>query len=257
MEFRTQLQEIEQEIKEMCGEDPFKTFHGSFRRKERNISFEKLQHLEGLLKRRSDILDNQILLSDEEKRHISIVNNLLREQTAKMYRRTYALYQTVLAAGRDEDFDDDYVVEGRLFSNLDYDPELTISDMIPQLESDQYYGSDFAYMMAVLNYLHHRKKGESFPLAECSIQHQWGNTPNMTPQELSLVDDSLELDPWNLYPMKRKELNDINFCRAFYALTEYWGYSLLDVLHVQELWVETKVVCQNIVIDQNGRRWNP
>ena len=86
--------------------------------------------------------------TDNEVHRIEKLNALLLELTNQTYARTCLLYRNTLT-NADYSWDDDYEVEV-LSRHPEYDKDDSIYHDILRLEEDDYYGSDFAYMAALI-----------------------------------------------------------------------------------------------------------
>lgn len=134
VDLRAQLLSVEEEIKLFVGKEPLNFYL-------RNIDENKMQKLERLAGERCFILNQMFKAAPQEVRRFEKVNALLYELTVKMYKRTARLYRSLLTSEKDASFDDDYNIEGTL--NYVYNSRKSVL----QLEDDEYYGSDFNYML--------------------------------------------------------------------------------------------------------------
>ena len=134
VDLRAQLLSVEEEIKLFVGKEPLNFYL-------RNIDENKMQKLERLAGERCFILNQMFKASPQEVKRFEKVNALLYELTVKMYKRTARLYRSLLTSEKDASFDDDYNIEGTL--NYVYNSRKSVL----QLEDDEYYGSDFNYML--------------------------------------------------------------------------------------------------------------
>jgi len=177
------------------------------------------------------------------------VNDLLLNLTNQMYRRTNSLYrQTILCA--DKDFDDDYEAEGSLMIDVDYEKDEVCKDIL-QLSDDNFYGSDFAYM---INLIGESEEFHSYyfgrNIEECNIHHREECTleENECKNEL---DDGVSWAEGNLC---NSAFNDIVICHAAHSICTHHPYSIPDLLRINSYWIDVKVTCQHIT-DQQGRRY--
>ena len=168
---------------------------------------EKLM-LESLLRKRRDLLDGMLLLTPAETARMEAVNGRLYDLTQRLYAKTYSIYNSLLEAGRDTDFDDDVTIEGRLrFVVDDWEEGSSVLGM----EEDTLYGSDFVRMMDILSIL--AGDGPWHP-AGTFISYSPKHIPGMDPAELGLInslDDGASWDHAGLFP-------GICVCHAVYAL---------------------------------------
>lgn len=131
-------------------------------------------------------------------------------------------------------FDDDYEIEGSL--RFSFNGE----ESVLKLDDDSHYSSDFTQMMELLNVLIHRKT-DLHPL-ECIDLH----SPSL--------DDG---QSWDEYPFRgRKEFDDITICYAIHNFTSHLGYSIPDLIRMNDFWAEVHLTIQSITT-QNGTRYIP
>ena len=148
------LKKVETEIKERVGNNHYKFY--------KEASNEEKEVVEELLATRSFILNQmfeRFSATQDEVKLFEKVNTLLDKLTKQMYKRTTSLYRSFLASCRDNDFDDDYEVEGVLTCNLDYDCNEKENDTVLTFDNDDFYGSDFSYMIPLVAYMEEEKHG--------------------------------------------------------------------------------------------------
>ncbi len=243
---RGYLKEVEKEIKGIVGDDLMNFYYN-------NHNQEVYDKIDDLVGTRKLILDKMFVYSAEEIKRMEAVNELLYGLYKQMYRRTTNLYRTVIAHGKDEAFDDDYNVEGMLNVSVDYDINDGDYGTVLHLDTDADYGSDFAYMIYVIQ--SNRKYCHDLSyIDQCMVAHSDANTPDMSDEELdcdsSFLDDGVTWDEC----LHRPDLSHICFCHSFHALFTHLPYSLPDILRINSYAVESKIVCQRLT-DQAGRRW--
>lgn len=112
--------------------------------------------------------------------NISEVNDLLRGLTDRMYKKGARIYRQYLISGMDGAFDDDFMIDADL--RFVYNSE----ESIAKLDDEEYYGSDFNYMMNVIYDLctDTLLAGASF-----SKSIRKGDKPEMSDKELELDND--------------------------------------------------------------------
>lgn len=172
------------------------------------------------------------------------VNNRLRELSDLMYRKGARVYRQYLVAGIDGEFDDDFMIEASL--RFVYNSE----ESIIGIGDEEYYGSDFDYMVNVIYDL-----CADSPLAGASFSKGFRKTdrPEMSDRELELDNDSDAFD-WSELKITIPELDGIKICNAVNAMCVYDnGYSVPDLLRMNDFWCEVKATYQHIC-DQNGKR---
>lgn len=247
-ELRRHLLFVEILIKELVGEDPYR-FYSS-----RANNYEKYERVEALISLRQLILNKMFDATDSEVRRFEKLNALLLELTNQMYERTCLLYRNTLR-NADYSWDDDYVVEGALSYHPEYDKYDENHHDILRLEEDDYYGSDFAYMAAlVCEYEEYCNGSFGEYIETCFIWHNSGNTPDMSDKQLECVNDMEDDTTWAEGWLRHPKLEHICMCHAVHSLVCHHAFSIPDMLRINDFWVEASVKVQHIT-DQTGKRW--
>ena len=228
------LKDLESEIKKIVGTDvcSFTEGHTKY-----DAKYKKIKEL---LNVRQTLLNELFFATSEEIIRLKQVNSLLDELTKKMYHRTASLYRVFLSSYRDEEFDDDYEIEGTLKCNIDYDSEGGIYGTILKLENDEFYGSDFGYMIALIN-----RMQDCESIVECHIGYKETHTLSMSNEELDCYDHWDDGVSWNEGELNRKELEHICICYAMHVICVHNEYSLPDLLRLNDFWIEALVKCQH------------
>ncbi len=246
-QLRAQLIKTEDEIKDIVGYEPFDFYFFQYPVQE------TMDKIDELLLTRSSILDKLFAYNGKEIKRIETVNNLLRQLTEQMYRRTTKLYRTILAVGRDNDFDDWYEAEGTLDVDTDYEDGTGDFGTVLRLDNDADYPSDFPYMLCVIR-LNDEKQLYSLPhIHECRITHNEYNTSDMTDRQLGCCYE--ELDDGTTWDecLHRPELSHICFCYAFHTLYTDHPYSLADIIRINSFGADAKLIATRTT-DQGGKR---
>ena len=230
------LKDIESEIKKIVGTDvcSFTEGHTKY-----DAKYKKNKEL---LNVRQTLLNELFFATSEEIIRLEQVNSLLDDSTKKMFRRTSSLYRTLMSSCRDEEFDDDYEILGTLKCNVDYDSEDGSYGTVLKLENDEFYGSDFGYMIALINGMQ-----DSENIVECHIGYKETHTLSMGNEELDCYDHWDDGVSWNEGELNRKGLENICICYAMHIICVHNEYSLLDLLRLNDFWVEVQITCQHIV----------
>lgn len=242
------LQSVEGNIKGIIGKNPLSFF---LERPSHNI----MEEIDDYIGLRTVILDKMFTYSPDEIERMEQVNTLLTDLRRNMYRRTCALYRTLLAHGVDESFDDDYEVEGKLAVGVEYDSNEGDYGTVLHLENDAYYGSDFAYMLYVIMNKEEERRYALGYIDNCCVRHNERNTPDMTDKELlaqnfAFWDDGTSWDEC----LHHDDLKHICFGYAFHSLYTHNPYALADILRINSFDVNVQLVCQQLT-DQAGRRY--
>ena len=201
---------------------------------------QNIKKIKELLNVRQSLLNELFFATSEEIIRLEQVNSLLDELTKKMYHRTASLYRALLSSYRDEEFDDDYEIEGTLKCNVDYDSEDGSYGTVLKLENDEFYGSDFGYMIALINEMQDREN-----IVECHIGYKETHTLSMSNEDLDCYDHWDDGVSWNEGELNRKELEHICICYAMHVICVHNEYSLPDLLRLNDFWIAALVKCQH------------
>lgn len=245
---RELLQLVEGNIKGIIGNNPLSFY---LERPSQNI----MEEIDDYIGLRTVILDKMFTYSPDEIERMEQVNTLLTDLRRNMYRRTCALYRTLLAHGVDESFDDDYEVEGKLAVGVEYDSNEGDFGTVLHLENDAYYGSDFAYMLYVIMNNEEERRYALGYIDNCCVRHNERNTPDMTDKELLAQNFAfLVVDTSWDERLHHEDLKHICFEYAFHSLYTHNPYALADILRINSFDVNVQLVCQRLT-DQAGRRY--
>ena len=245
---RELLQLVEGNIKGIIGNNPWSFY---LERPSQNI----MEEIDDYIGLRTVILDKMFTYSPDEIERMEQVNTLLTDLRRNMYRRTCALYRTLLAHGVDESFDDDYEVEGKLAVGVEYDSNEGDFGTVLHLENDAYYGSDFAYMLYVIMNNEEERRYALGYIDNCCVRHNERNTPDMTDKELLAQNFAfLVVDTSWDERLHHDDLKHICFEYAFHSLYTHNPYALADILRINSFDVNVQLVCQRLT-DQAGRRY--
>lgn len=246
VQLKYELIQLEKRILRITG-DPLSQHWRKFYRWASNKN--AVEKVDELMLDRSYILD---LLFEKhctpsEVARLERINDLLREMTYRTYKRTASLFRTMLASPR-EDLDDDLNIDGYLL------PEFDLPSSILRLEDDDYYGSDFVRMAAILQETEEYKLGMAH--AFCYPQPGENYHAGMTDKELScdnMLDD--DIDNWAEAWLNHDRLSHIKFCHAVHALVTHLNYSIPDVLRINNFKIEVKLTLQQYSDQDRNRLW--
>ncbi len=196
---------------------------------------EKVKTVKGLLSDRCALLNEMFCPTPEAMRHFNAVNNRLSTLSRQLRARMRTLDEKRLLIMDCPDFDDDFEIEGRL--SFSFNDE----NSVLKLEDDNYYGSDFAKMICLIDSLIHHKA--DWHALECIYLYSQN------------LDDNLS---WNNdFPfIGRGEFKDIKICYAVHNLTDHLGYSIPDLIRLNDFWAEVRLTIQSIT-EQDGTRYIP
>lgn len=174
------------------------------------------------------------------------VNTLLQDLTNQTYYRTARMLRSVLSMSA-YDQDEDFIVEGKLV------PEFDLPGSVLRLEDDNYYGSDFIRMAAIL------QETEEFQPAMANPRvypdHIEKYTPWMTDKELGCSNDLDDGTSWAEAWLIIPPLRHINVCYALHALVTHMNWSIPDVLRINDYKIEVTFTVQQYSDQDCNRRW--
>ena len=234
---RDELQKTETEIKSLVGprkENDWVDIPDDIDRTE----------LEKLLHSRRYCLDMLFRKDPKGVERFRKVNCFLKELSDKMFSKGAKVYRQYIASGMDEEFDDDFMIDADLRFIYNGDESIAI------LGDEEYYGSDFSYMMNVIYDF-----CKDAPLAGSSYSKSFRKTDtlDMSDRELELYNRYDDLW-WNEMEIWIPELAGIKICNAVNEICVYNKYSAADLLRMNDFWCEVKAVYQHIC-DRNGKRY--
>lgn len=174
------------------------------------------------------------------------VNSLLLDLTNQTYWRTARMLRSVLSLPA-YDQDDDFIVEGKLV------PEFDLPGSVLRLEDDNYYGSDFIRMAAIL------QETEEFQPAMANPRvypdHIEKYTPWMTDKELGCSNELDDGTSWAEAWLSIPPLRHINVCYALHALVTHMNWSIPDVLRINDYKIEVTFTVQQYSDQDRNRLW--
>ena len=237
--YRTELREIEDKIKSIAGPPDYT----GYVRVLDELKPETLNTLESLLDDRRHCLNCLFRGTDGEIARFKKLNDRLSYLTDLMYRKTARMYRMLLSNGMDGEFDDDCGVEGELTFNY------SSADSLLEFSGQEYYGSDFNYMINVIHEITYMNKA-LYPIAYSNKWYRAYEHPEMSDKELGLNNDTDEIN-WceirRLHPCcEWGWLKDIRLCYATHNLCVLKPYSVPDALLLNDFWCEVKVIYQHI-----------
>lgn len=247
VQLKYELKKLEKRILRVTG-DPLATGRGH--RKWYRWASDKnaVDRVQELMSDRSYILE---LLFEKhctpsEVTRLEKVNTLLLDLTNRTYERTAKLLRKVLSTPA-EDLDDDYTVEGKLV------PEFDLPASVLRLEDDNYYGSDFIRMAAIL------QETEEFQPAMANPRVYPDNiekyTPSMTDKELGCSNDLDDGTSWAEAWLSIPPLEHINICYALHALVTHMNWSIPDVLRINDYIIVVTLTVKQYSDQDRNRLW--
>ena len=242
-EKREILRQVEEELKELIGKG-IEHF---------GITYEKMENeergkLDALICVRKHILNDMFRPTSAEVERLCRLNDLLHHLDKEMRRRTAELYRFLLRMGKDAAFDDDYEVEGELCYSFND------GQSILKLEDDAYYGSDFTYMIDLVDaYVY---ETSYHYIEQCHISYNPRHTPEVTDEELDIRNPLDDGTSWAEGVLRIPQLESVCICYPLHDLFSHKPYSVPDILRMNDFWTEAHLHCQHIV-SQDGTRYCP
>ena len=227
---KRELLKIEADIKKVIGPSPDWYFSNKCRNRNR---FDR--KLINLFERRKSVLNRMLLKTDDEKRRFTALDEMLHDMTKKMYRRTANLYRSTIANG-DEAYD--YNVDGWISYDIYFDDEELGTKV---LDSDDVYGSDFKYMM--MSAFCQMGLTAEPQIVSCIIGHEKEHTPDVTDEELDMV-DPFDGEDWHATHYVQHPLCDHHICYATHRLMDRSLLSVPDILRIGWFEVESQITSQ-------------
>ena len=174
------------------------------------------------------------------------VNALLLDLTNRTYKRTASLARKVLSIPREE-LDDDLTVEGKLI------PEFDLPYSVLRLEDDNYYGSDFVRMAAILQETEEYQPGMAD--VRCYLDQIENFTPAITDEELGCANTMDDGTTWGEAWLRIPPLEHIIICYALHALVTHMNWSIPDVLRINDYKIEVTLTVQQFSEQNRNRLW--
>ena len=237
------LTAIEMELKRIIPTTTIPGHHCTYPRLDKIQDRETLDRIEYLLHTRSYLLNQMFLCNQAEKERFKQINELLLGLTRQMYAHTANLYRAMHQSLKDETFDDDCEIEGRLLFSHNG------SESVLVLEEDMFYSSDFNRIIKLIDTLLD-KKGLA-EIESCSISNGIDNIPDVTDKALGLTDELDDETSGAEGCLSRSELEDICICHAVHDICTHKPYSIPDLLRMNDFWVEAEVTFQHFASQTN------
>lgn len=230
---RERVQKIEQKLKAIADD------RAVLRRSQR-----KREQAKRLILQRRRLLDEMFVATPEEVARMEQVNARLFDLTKKLYARTEELYRKTITTTYDPAFDNDVDIEGKLTFNV------SDADSLLSMSNDDYYGSDFAATLAIIDELYPDDDVIEFSYCYCRPSDY---RADMSSEELGVVDILNDGDSWyEACQPAADKLQHLCICHAINELNMHKPYSIPDILRMNDFWVEVVVKHQHFA-NQYGR----
>lgn len=165
-------------------------------------------------------------------------NDKLFKLTQEYYAQCRNMWRTLFHMPYKVDDRYCYEVEGVL--RFEYGDD----DAVVKLENDDYYGSDFQYMIHLQDELIYKYKMDS--LLNGVFGSFVGATEDGYKQINNMLDDG---DSWDECSLHKPEFADICVCYAMHALHTHQDYCLPDILRMDDFVVKVHLQYENEVCD--------
>ena len=245
-QLRVELQKLERSILRITG-DPWSNSNQKFFRWSSNKN--AVERVGEMMMDRSFILN---LLFEKhctpaEVSRMERVNDLLREMTERTYKRTAALARNVLSVPGEE-LDDDLVVRGKLV------PEFDMASSVLRLEDDDFYGSDFIRMAAILQETEEYQPGMAD--VNCYVNQIENYHPGMSDDEVGCSNTlDTDIENWAEAWLSIEPLQHIKYCYATHALVTHMNWSIPDLLRINNFKIEVTLTVQQYSDQERNRLW--
>lgn len=244
-ELKAELKKLERRILRITG-DPIGPKHRKFFRWAGNEA--AVERVQEMMSTRSFILH---LLFEKhctpaEVARLEKVNTLLLDLTNRTYKRTANLARKALAIPR-EDLDDDITIKGKLI------PDFDLPASVLRLEDDDYYGSDFVRMAAILQETEKYQPG----MADVHCYPEWIDnfTPDISDKELGCANEMDDGTTWAEAWLRIPLLEHICICYALHALVTHMNWSIPDVLRINNYKIEVSFTVEQYSDQERNRLW--
>lgn len=237
-EKRHVLLEVERKIKEIAGTPEE---HCSFKL----FSEQDAWDLNSLVEIRSMILDEMMPHTPEEMERFKYQNKKLLELSDEARKQERNMIRMFYHTPYREEDNLLYAIEKKLVYTWGDE------DAVIKMENDEYYGSDFSYMLQLINELTERMPSASNLINECSTL-LGDEEEALKANEDKLDDGTTWADGRHLH---HEAFNDICICYAVHAICTHLPYSIPDLLRMDDFYVCVKLEYQHEVSEQRYRGW--
>ncbi|MDO4163915.1 MAG: hypothetical protein Q4D56_05950 [Bacteroides sp.] len=231
-EKRRVLLEVERMIKEIAGHEDRRFLFCLFSEKETS-------QLESLLSTRSMILDEMMAYTPEEIERFKYQNEKLLRLSEETRKQTENMIRIFFRTPHREEDMQDYDLERSL--TFCYGGE----DSVMCMPNDDYYGSDFHYMLNLIDTLTKR--------IPCDPNLINGFCSFFTNEEEALSDNAYTLDDgttWAEGYLRCEAFDDICICHAVHVVCTHLPYSVPDLLRMDNFYINVRLEYGREVCDQ-------
>ena len=241
---RAIIQDVERRIKKVVNREDNNP-DGFFR----NFSDTERDLLDDLLGLREVTLDEMMLHpTPAEVERFRYQNDKLFKLTQECYAQCRNMWRTLFHTPYKVDDRYRYEVEGVL--RFEYGDD----DAVVKLENDDYYGSDFHYMIHLLDELMSAGRYKMDTIVNGVFRNFVGTTEEGYKTFRNELDDG---DSWDECYLHKPEFADICVCYAMHALHTHQDYSLPDILRMDDFVVKVHLQYENEVCDTRDAEIGP
>lgn len=230
---RSIVKSVEKRIKRMAG---YRDLHLP------HIDEKNWKLLEALIKVRQATLDEMMIPTKEEVEMMSRLNDNLLDLTHQLYTKMAEMWKVMNNSGLATD--DDYCVEGA------FDYEWEEEDAVLKLNNDDWYGSNFYYMLWVLGEFDKKDRHTMMHIHE--TLETFGEPEEKVMKECyDFLDDG---DTWTDGALWKPAFNDIIVCYMLHAVCCHFHYSLADVLRMDNFAIRVNIEYGHTYSEQFDKR---
>lgn len=242
-EKREVLQNVEQRVKKIVNYDFAKAW---FLRRMSESEHDVIEDLMGV---RYVVLNEMMLHpTPAEVERFRYQNDKLFKLTQECYAQCRNMWRTLFHTPYKVDDCYRYEVEGVL--RFEYGDD----DAVVKMENDDYYGSDFQYMIHLLDELMSAGRCKMDTILNGVFGTFDGATEDGYKQINNMLDDG---DSWDECSLHKPEFADICVCYAMHALHTHQDYSLPDILRMDDFVVKVHLQYENEVCDTRDAEIGP
>lgn len=207
--YKERVKEIEKEILAIANNAPYA-----------DLSEDKAAYLLTLLNDRKGFLDAMFVVTPEEFARVNEVNERLRELSHELHHQVAEAHEKAQRAFLGNEF----TVEATLKFVSTSDGAMIVRP------NDDYYGSDFAKIMRVVDMLN--EQGFVHP-----DYVDFDDSASLD-KELGTLDDITTYEDWQ---PGAEAFKNLNICLALHSFNAYQPYSLADILRMNKFEIYTSV----------------
>lgn len=234
---RAIVQEVERRVKEVVNREennPYSDF--------RNFSDSERELLDNLLMLRMFVLDEMMLRPTEaEVNRLVTLNDKLYKLTEECYEQCRNLWRTLYHSPYKVNNRFDYWLEGTLrFEYAD-------KDSVLHLENDDYYGSDFDYMIHLTDELIGSAAGKMDSIVNGTCANFFETEEDAMKSLTNCLDDGMS---WAEGHLHNKVYDKYCICYAMHALHTHMPWCLPDIIRMDDFTVNVKLEYERNVSEQ-------